>query len=524
MRILITGADGQLGRDLHDCLEGRVPRGGRRCALLGPEGARPGVEHEVLGTDIGNMPVDDRDAVLTTFADFRPELVLHGGALTAVDRCETEADLAFAVNAVGTRHVAEAAALVGAHVVYVSTDYVFDGTSDRPYREWDAPCPKSVYGASKLAGEQECRPGSTIVRTSWVCGAHGANMVVTALRLASESDGELRFIDDQHGSPTFTADLAPGDRDPRPRPPARALPHHQQRRHHVVGPRAGRPGRGRCRSRAGAPDHDCGAGPTPARTAPGQLGPRQHGPAPEWVPALPDWQDGLTRLVAALRAQHTGGMNDRTGRQMVAVIGAGYVGLPTAATLAHFGHHVVLAERDTIRLSALRSGRMPIVEAGLDELVAGGVAAGNLSFTESSVEAVKGASFVFLCVPTPQSADGSADLSYVEAAAREIASSLEPGAIVVNKSTVPVGSANMVDQVIGRPDIGVVSNPEFLREGTAVPDSLNPDRIVVGADDARGGRQCGGTVLLDPGSLDRDRRHDVGDDQVRVERISRHQA
>src|ERR1700734_326919 len=178
-------------------------------------------------------------------------------------------------------------------------------------------------------------------------------------------------------------------------------------------------------------------------------------------------------------------------RQRVAVIADGYVGLGAAATLAHFGHHVVLAERDPSRLSALRSGRMPIVEAGLDELVADGVTAGDLSFTDSAVEAVKGAAFVFLCVPTPQSADGSADLSYVEAAAKEIASSLESGAIVVNKSTVPVGSANVVEHVIGRPDIGVVSNPEFLREGTAVLDSLKPDRIVVGADDARAATRVG---------------------------------
>src|SRR5580698_6711827 len=180
-----------------------------------------------------------------------------------------------------------------------------------------------------------------------------------------------------------------------------------------------------------------------------------------------------------------------TASRAVAVIGAGYVGLPTAATLAHFGHRVVLAERDSSRLAALRSGRMPIVEAGLDELVAEGVAAGNLTFTDSAVEAVNGAAFVFLCVPTPQSADGSADLSFVEAVAKEIASHLEPGAIVVNKSTVPVGSANMVEQVIGRSDIGVVSNPEFLREGTAVLDSLNPDRIVVGADDARAATKVG---------------------------------
>jgi UDPglucose 6-dehydrogenase len=175
----------------------------------------------------------------------------------------------------------------------------------------------------------------------------------------------------------------------------------------------------------------------------------------------------------------------------VAVIGAGYVGLPTAATLAHFGHQVVLAERDEGRLAALRSGRMPIVELGLDDLVAEGVRAGNLTFTPSAVDAVAGAEFVFLCVPTPQGADGSADLSFVESAAKEIGAHLETGAVVVNKSTVPVGSATMVEQVIGRPDIRVVSNPEFLREGTAVVDSLSPDRIVVGADDAQAAAKVG---------------------------------
>jgi UDPglucose 6-dehydrogenase len=150
-----------------------------------------------------------------------------------------------------------------------------------------------------------------------------------------------------------------------------------------------------------------------------------------------------------------------------------------------------LAERDPVKLATLQRGRTPIVEKGLDELIAGGVASGNLSFTESAVEAVNGARFVFLCVPTPQSADGSADLSYVEAAAKEIGSHLVAGAIVVNKSTVPIGSATFVEQVIGRPDISVVSNPEFLREGTAVLDSLNPDRIVVGADDPQAAARVG---------------------------------
>ena len=301
MRILITGADGQLGRDLLDCLAGRVPAGGRRCALLGPEGPRPGVEHEVLGTDIGTMPVDERDAVLTTFTSFRPELVLHGGALTAVDRCETDVDLAYAVNAVGTRNVAEAAAMVGAHMVYVSTDYVFDGTSARPYREWDTPVPTSVYGASKLAGERECRPGSTIVRTSWVCGAHGANMVVTALRLAGSGDGELRFVDDQHGSPTFTADLAPAivtlglDRRP-------GIFHVTNSGattwwgfvRAVLAEAGADPERVRPISTAELdPPRPA---PRPANSVLDNLALRMSG-----LPALPAWEDGLARLVLALR-------------------------------------------------------------------------------------------------------------------------------------------------------------------------------------------------------------------------------
>jgi dTDP-4-dehydrorhamnose reductase len=302
VRILITGANGQLGRDITDALAGRVPDGGRRCALLGPEGPRKGPGHQVLGTDIDTMRVEDRDAVLHTFIDFHPDLVLHCGAYTAVDLCESEVDAAYAVNAIGTRNVAEAAALVGAHVVCASTDYVFDGTSTRPYREWDAPCPASVYGASKLAGERELGPGSTIVRTSWLCGAHGNNIVATALRLA-EGDGELRFIDDQHGSPTFTADLAPAvitlglDR----RPGA----------FHVTNS-----GTTTWYGLVRAVLAEAGEDPERVRPiATAELDPPRPAPRPAYsvldnmalrlsgLPLLPDWRDGLARLVRALRAE-----------------------------------------------------------------------------------------------------------------------------------------------------------------------------------------------------------------------------
>ena len=167
----------------------------------------------------------------------------------------------------------------------------------------------------------------------------------------------------------------------------------------------------------------------------------------------------------------------------VAVIGVGYVGLPTAATLAHLGHRVTCGDADAAKVAMLEAGRIPIVEEHLDELVAEGRAAGRLRFVTGAAAAAAGAEFVFLCVPTPQGEDGSADLSYVEAVAAEIGPVLAPDAIVVNKSTVPVGSTLVVERVLGRHDVAVVSNPEFLREGTAVADSLHPGRIVVGASD-----------------------------------------
>jgi len=165
------------------------------------------------------------------------------------------------------------------------------------------------------------------------------------------------------------------------------------------------------------------------------------------------------------------------------VIGAGYVGIPTAVTLAHLGHDVTLADTDPSRIEMLEHGRLPIVEEGLADLVRSSVGARRLRFIRGCGPAAGGKDVVFLCVPTPQGADGSADLSYVESAAKEIGPVLAPGAIVVTKSTVPVGSALLVEQAIGRPDVHVASNPEFLREGNAVADSLHPDRVVVGAHD-----------------------------------------
>ena len=167
----------------------------------------------------------------------------------------------------------------------------------------------------------------------------------------------------------------------------------------------------------------------------------------------------------------------------IAVIGTGYVGLTTGACFAHLGHDVVCADIDEEKIARLQKGDVPILEAGLDELVREGIDGGRLSFVLRAEDAARDCEVAYLCVPTPQGADGSADLSYIEAVARQIGRVLPSEAVVVNKSTVPVGSTHVVERVLGRADIAVVSNPEFLREGSAVHDFLHPDRIVVGADD-----------------------------------------
>ncbi|MGQ0830291.1 MAG: 3-hydroxyacyl-CoA dehydrogenase NAD-binding domain-containing protein [Microthrixaceae bacterium] len=149
----------------------------------------------------------------------------------------------------------------------------------------------------------------------------------------------------------------------------------------------------------------------------------------------------------------------------IAVIGTGYVGLTTGACFAHVGHEVVCADIDEAKVERLQRGDVPILEAGLDNLVREGLEGGRLSFVVGAAVAAADCEFAYLCVPTPQGADGSADLSYIEDAAREIGPVLPSEAIVVNKSTVPVGSTRVVERALGRSDIGVVSNPEFMREG-----------------------------------------------------------
>jgi dTDP-4-dehydrorhamnose reductase len=189
MRLVITGANGQLGRSLQDSLAG----------------------HEFLLVDLPEYDVSE-GATLEAIVNFQPELVIHAGAMTDVDGCEKDPDMAYKVNALGTRNVALACQRCDAVMLYVSTDYVFDGTSDEPYLEYDEPHPLSVYAKSKLAGEQSVRDllnSFYIVRTAWLYGRTGRNFVEKVLELAERQD-ELSVVDNEFGSPTYAPDLAQG--------------------------------------------------------------------------------------------------------------------------------------------------------------------------------------------------------------------------------------------------------------------------------------------------------------------------
>lgn len=175
----------------------------------------------------------------------------------------------------------------------------------------------------------------------------------------------------------------------------------------------------------------------------------------------------------------------------IAMIGSSYVGLVSGACLADFGHKVVCVDKDAAKIDALRQGRIPIYEPGLDQVVADNVRAGRLSFTRDLEEGVAAADVVFLAVGTPsRRGDGHADLSFVETAARELAGVIRPGSVIVIKSTVPVGTSDKVEQILrtAKPglDVSVASNPEFLREGSAIGDFKRPDRIIIGVNDERG--------------------------------------
>ena len=171
----------------------------------------------------------------------------------------------------------------------------------------------------------------------------------------------------------------------------------------------------------------------------------------------------------------------------VAVIGAGYVGLTAAACLAHLGRRVVAVDIDRARIRRLRGGDLPLYEPGLGALVTGGLASGRLHFADSHAAGAT-ADVVLLCLPTPSAADGCPDLSFVEAALDELRPLVRPGAVVATKSTVPVGSSRHLAAHLDRSDVSLATNPEFLREGSAVQDFLHPDRIVIGVDDAAAGQ------------------------------------
>lgn len=191
MRILITGAKGMLGRTLQRRLAG----------------------HELVPCDLAEFDITDAQAARAAITAARPQVVIHCAAHTAVDKCEAEPERAFALNAVGSANVAAAAQACGARIIAISTDYAFRGDADRPYHEWDATLPRTVYGASKLAGEEAVRrhcPDHVVVRIAWLYGPGGPSFVHTMLKLGRQDGPPLKVVDDQIGNPTSTDAVADG--------------------------------------------------------------------------------------------------------------------------------------------------------------------------------------------------------------------------------------------------------------------------------------------------------------------------
>lgn len=190
MKVLVTGAAGQLGTDVVSLFEE--------------------AGHSVIACDRNTLDITDQSSCFFAINEYKPDAVIHCAAYTAVDLAEQEVDAAYTVNAVGTRNMVIASERVGAKFCYISTDYVFDGFSERPYHEYDNTNPQTIYGKSKRAGEmlvQSLSSSYFIVRTSWVYGLLGKNFVKTMLRLGEEKP-EIKVVNDQHGSPTYTVDLA----------------------------------------------------------------------------------------------------------------------------------------------------------------------------------------------------------------------------------------------------------------------------------------------------------------------------
>ena len=198
MKAIVTGAHGMLGTDLMHILR---------------------LQYDVFGCDLDNCDILDDKQVEQVVSAYRPDVIIHAAAYTNVDQAETDKDLAMQVNATGTMHVAAAAQKYQAKFVYLSTDYVFDGTKTTLYTEEDLPHPLGVYAESKVCGERHVQqmfahvnqnaPGYLIIRTAWLYGKHGKNFVTTILQLAREQ-GHLRVVHDQTGSPTYTKDLVRG--------------------------------------------------------------------------------------------------------------------------------------------------------------------------------------------------------------------------------------------------------------------------------------------------------------------------
>jgi len=202
MRILITGGKGQLGTEIFTCLENGKTEIGVPNILT--------KQNTVTSIDVDVLDITDLTLVMDYFQENKFDCIINCAAYTNVDKCESDIEIAFKVNAIGPRNLAMAAEKIGAKLIQISTDYVFSGEGSQPYVEWDNKAPQSIYGKTKALGEQYVREFCSkyfVIRTAWLYGYHGNNFVKTIMKVAKEQ-GEINVVDDQRGNPTNAADLA----------------------------------------------------------------------------------------------------------------------------------------------------------------------------------------------------------------------------------------------------------------------------------------------------------------------------